>query len=268
MSNRRYKFLFFTFCFLLASFSLGGCASLKTYNAATERYEFVLLSPQDEVSIGYDSNKSIIKEYKLSSDKDKQRRLDEIGRRLVNVLEKKIYPYHFFLIEKDELNAFTTPGGYIYFFTGLFDKLKTDDAIASVVAHELGHNSARHIAKKFQAALGYNVAGSIIFSMVDMGGDFSTQIASMSAGVLMNIVSASFSRQDEYEADRLGVKYMFLAGYDLNGIIESFEILLKESKGSSVPLWLRTHPFVEDRIESVKEEIVFAPYRYNGNTEK
>ncbi|MDP8264974.1 MAG: M48 family metalloprotease [Candidatus Aceula lacicola] len=229
---------------------------------ATERYEFILLSPEAEVSIGQDSHKSILKEYKISSDGEKQKRLNDIGKRLAGVSDQKAYDYHFFLIEKDELNAFTTPGGYVYFFTGLFDKLETDDAIASVVAHEIGHNSARHIAKKFQAALGYKIVGSIILSTVDMGGAFATQIASMSASALMNIVSASFSRQDEYEADSLSVKYMFLAGYDLNGIIESFDILMAESKGSSVPAWLRTHPFIEDRIEVVKEEIVFAPYRY------
>ena len=265
IKTNRYCFFFFLLLLVFISFSLNGCASFKSYNPATERYEFILLSSQEEISIGKSSHQNILKQYKFSEDQNKRQRLERIGKRLAKVSDQKEFNYQFFLIEKDELNAFTTPGGYVYFFTGLFDKLKIDDAIASVVAHEIGHSAARHIAKKFQASLGYNIIGSIVFSSVDMGSGFATQIAAMSSGTLMNIVSASFSRQDEYEADKLSVKYMFLAGYDLNGIIESFELLLNESKGSNVPLWLRTHPYVDDRIEKIKEEIVFAPYQYKKN---
>ena len=127
MTNKhRYRSLFLIFCFLLISLFLNGCARFKAYNVATERYEFILLSPEAEVSIGQDSHKSILKEYKISSDGEKQKRLNDIGKRLAGVSDQKAYDYHFFLIEKDELNAFTTPGGYVYFFTGLFDKLETD----------------------------------------------------------------------------------------------------------------------------------------------
>ncbi|MCX5680690.1 MAG: M48 family metallopeptidase [Candidatus Omnitrophica bacterium] len=209
--------------------------------------------------MGNDLHKSLTREYSFSTNIDKVNRLQEIGQRLSKVSDRQDYEYHFYLIEKDDLNAFATPGGFVYVYTGLFDKLKTDDAIASVVAHEIGHCAARHIAKKFQAALGYNIIGVVVLSQVNAEAQ---AIAAQSSDVAMNLVFSAFSRQDEYQADSLGIKYLCLAGYNPNGMIESFEVLKKEEKGDFVPLWLRTHPYIDDRIKRVKEEAVLAPYRY------
>jgi len=253
------------FSLIVVCFSL--CACTTIYNPATGKNESILLSTATEISMGQDLHKNISKEYKFSTDPGKVGRLKEIGRRLSIISDRQDYLYSFYLIEEDELNAFTTPGGFVYVYTGLFDKLKTDDAIAGVVAHELGHCAARHIAKKFQAALGYNIVGTIILSQVNAE---ARAIASQSADVAMNLVLSAFSRKDEYQADSLGIKYLYLAGYNLNGMIEAFELLQKESKGDSVPLWLRTHPFIEDRIKRVKDESVLAPQKYGhaGNYSK
>lgn len=218
-----------------------------------------MLSTASEVSMGADMHQSISKEYSFLSSSDKVNRLNVIGERLSKVSDRQDYPYHFYLIEKDELNAFATPGGYIYFFTGLFDKLKTDDAIAAVVAHEIGHCAARHIAKKFQAALGYNIVSVIVLSQLDGGAQ---AVAAQSSDVMMNLVFSAFSRKDEYQADSLGIKYLFLAGYNPNGMIESFEILKKEESANFVPPWFRTHPYIDDRIKRVKEEAPLASSRY------
>jgi len=246
------NFFWFLFCLTLV-----GCTTI--YNPATGKNEAILLTTQTEVSMGEDLHHSITKEYKFSTYPDKVSRLQEIGRRLSNVSDRQYYQYHFYLIDKDELNAFTTPGGFVYVYTGLFDKLKTDDAIAGVVAHELGHCAARHIAKKFQAVLGYTIVGNIVLSQIN---EEARAITAQSSDAAMNLVFAAFSRSDEYQADSLGIKYLFLAGYSLNGMIEAFELLQKEAKGDNVPLWLRTHPYIEDRIKRSKEEIVLAPYKY------
>jgi len=247
-----------TFFIHLWCLTFVGCTTI--YNPATGKNEPILLSTQTEVSMGEDLYKSITKEYKFSTYPDKVDRLKEIGRRLSTVSDRQDYQYHFYLIDKEELNAFTTPGGFVYVYTGLFDKLKTDDAIAGVVAHELGHCAARHIAKKFQASLGYTIVSTIILTQIN---DEARAIAAQSSDAAMNIVFAAFSRGDEYQADSLGIKYLFLAGYNLNGMIEAFELLQKEAKGDYVPPWLRTHPYIEDRIKRSKEEILLAPYKYN-----
>ena len=145
------------------------------------------------------------------------------------------------------MNAFTIPGGRIYIFTGLVDKLDSDDEIAGVLAHEIGHCAARHTVKKFQAGL----IGGMILGQIGAGG----QTQQIATNTMMRLVFSAYGRKDEHEADRLGIKYMRLAGYDLDGMIKTLEILKKESKGSVTPVILRTHPHLDDRIISVKRQI-------------
>ena len=253
------KKFFFNLFLLLTVFFLNGCAT--TYNPATERQEFIAISTPQEVAMGQDIHQELSKEYKFSQDRAKLDQVQRIGDKLAQISDRQDYVYHFYLVDKDEMNAFTTPGGNIYFFSGLFDKLKTDDQIASVLAHEIGHCAARHTVKKFQAALGYSLLGNIIFSVLALE-DQAQRVASMGTDMLMNVVFSAYSRGDELEADRLGLKYMYLGGYDLNGMIQTFEILDTESKGPDVPLILRSHPYLSDRIQQAKKEMETVKSRY------
>lgn len=237
---------------ILAVLVLSGCASMGTYNPATGRNELIFISTPQEVSMGKDVHQKLLDEYKLSGRTSQVDRLRRIGERVALVSDRQDYDYQFYLIEEDELNAFTTPGGHIYMFSGLMDKLANDDQIAFVLAHEIGHCAARHTVKKFQAALGYNLIGSIVLGQV---GEEARQVASMSSNVLMNLVFSSYGRRDEYEADHLGLKYMRLAGYDQLAGVESLEVLQRESKDPGGPTVLRTHPHLADRIKALKEEI-------------
>ena len=236
---------------LVCAFS--GCASLGTYNPATGRNEFIFISTPEEISLGNDVHQKLTSEFKFLNRSAETERIRRIGRRVARVSDRQDYQYHFFLIEKDEMNAFTTPGGNIYLFSGLMDKLTTDDQIAFVMAHEIGHCAARHTVKKYQAALGYNLIGSIILGQV--GGEKAREITSMSSNVIMSLVFSAYSRRDEYEADRLGVKYLRLAGYDPKASIAALETLQKESGNAGGPLALRSHPYLPDRIEAVRKEI-------------
>lgn len=225
-----------------------------TYNTATGRSEFIFISTGEEIMLGQSVHGQILSEYKLSTDAAKLARVQRVGQRVAQVSDRQDYAYQFYLIEKDEFNAFTVPGGSVYIFTGLLDRLKNDDEIAAVLAHEVGHCSAKHTIKKFQAALGYQLLGSIVMSQVEMG-EMAAQVASMSSDAVMQLVFSAYGRQDELEADKLGLKYMNFAGYDMNAMISTFELLKKESKGPEVPTILRTHPHLDDRIAAVKEEI-------------
>ncbi len=233
---------------------LTGCASLGTYNTATGRREFIIIPTEEEVLMGRDIHRKLLSEFQPSQDKQKLDRLNRIGLRVSQVSDRQDYQYHFFLIEHDELNAFTTPGGNIYIFTGLYDRLKTDHQLASVLAHEVGHCAARHTIKKFQAAVSYDLLGNLFFKTIQMEEQIQ-RIAALSTNVVMSLVFSSYSRKDEYEADRLGIKYMGLANYDPNGMIKVFQILKEDSKGPDVPLILRTHPYLDDRIQAAKKEI-------------
>ena len=233
---------------------LTGCASWGTYNPATGRNEFIFISTPAEVSLGQDIHGELQKEFKFTADEAQNSRLRRIGRKLAQVSDRQDYEYNFYLIDKKEFNAFTIPGGKIYMFSGLLDALQSDDEIAAVLAHEIGHCAARHTIKKFQAAMGYNIVGTILLSQVDAQNQ-TRQILSQGTGAVMKLVFSAYGRQDEYDSDRLGIKYMHLAGYKKEAMIETFETLEKGSKGDSVPLILRSHPYIKDRIEKVKEEI-------------
>ena len=100
-----------TVCLVLVSLSLIGCGTFGTYNPATGRKEFVFISTSEEVSMGRDIHQKILQQYELSDDKGQLSQIERIGQHLTQVSDRQDYQYHFYLIEKDELNAFTTPGG-------------------------------------------------------------------------------------------------------------------------------------------------------------
>ncbi len=229
-----------------------GCA---TYNAATKRKEIVFLSTNKEISLGEKTHQQLMKEFALSDNKELTSRLELIGSKVSQVSDRQDYAYHFYLIEKDDLNAFTTPGGNVYFFTGLMKSFKSDDEVAAVLAHEIGHCSARHVAKKFEAALGFDVIRKFVFTFLTS--TRTKSVADLSANLVMSIVSKAYSRSDEHFADKLAVKYLHLSGYDVNGMVKTLEILKSESKSKGIPApWLlRTHPYLDDRIKVVQEEI-------------
>ncbi|MBI5149954.1 MAG: M48 family metalloprotease [Candidatus Omnitrophica bacterium] len=230
------------------------------YNPATGHREFIMISTGEEVEMGKSVHQSIARQYKFPDSPAKLERLRRIGQRLAKVSDRQDYTYNFYLIEDKEMNAFTTPGGNVYMYTGLLDKLTSDDQVAAVLAHEIGHCAARHTVKKFQAALGYDLISRIVLSQI--GGDQAREITALSTNAVMNIVFSGYSRQDEFEADRLGVKYAYLACYDPRGSVETFKILEAGSQGPDVPLFLRSHPYLRDRIGMVEEEIRSAGQKY------
>ena len=245
------KLLLVSFSFLL----LSGCA---TYNAATDRNELIFISTSQEVGMGKSYHEQIAKSEKVISAGPEYERLNHIGQRVARISDRQDYPYHFFLIDKDDINAFTVPGGYIYFYTGLFRNLPNDDAIAAVLAHEIGHCAAKHVVKKFQAAQSYNWARNIFMDILSTKVPEATTartIASLGADGIVSLAMTAYSRQDELEADRLGIKYLHLARYDINAMITVFEVLQAKSPKDSTPLLLRSHPLTKTRIDAAKVEI-------------
>ena len=229
-----------------------GCA---TYNTATERNEVILISTSLEVAMARSIHGQIGLRNKILNNTDETRRLERIGARVARVSDRQDFQYHFYLIDSDEMNAFTVPGGDIYCYTGLLHRLPADDQVAAVLAHEVGHCAAKHTVKRFQVALGYNVARNVVVNILALKAPGVRSVAGLGADAVMNLATSAYSRRDEYEADRLGIKYLYLAGFDLNGMIQAFDILQEATKGDHMPLILRTHPFLKDRIMAARKEI-------------
>ncbi|MFH1868089.1 MAG: M48 family metalloprotease [Candidatus Omnitrophota bacterium] len=235
------------------AFTLLGCAT--TFNPATGRKELILIGTGTEKSIGNTSASQIKEKYTLSEGGPDLDRLKRIGQRVAEASDRKDLDYQFYLIEDKDMNAFTIPGGHVYIFRGLYDQLN-DDEIASVMGHEIGHVAARHIVKKLQASLGYQILSTIALVTFTKDSDDAKKTGAYiayAASTSFNLVMLGYSREDEYEADELGVKYARASGFDPRGLITSFEKMKeKEKKGSSVTYMLRSHPYLDERIKRIE----------------
>jgi predicted Zn-dependent protease len=160
------------------------------------------------------------------------------------------------VVKDKELNAFAIPGGFVYLNSALVEAA-TDDELAGVIAHEIGHIAAKHSVKKLQTVLGYQILIGII---TGASGQAST---SQALDVVFNLVNLGYSRKDELLADKLAVRYVRRANYNPNAIITFFRKLQKdaEAKGQNYQVaFLSSHPAIEERIAYIEEQIRLNPY--------
>lgn len=227
-----------------------GCTTI--YNPATERQETVLDTPV-EVALGNIARAQMgltsLQVGKVGP--ETLARVQAIGQKVARVSDRRDVRYQFGVIREKSLNAFTLPGGTLYVHSALVEKA-TDDELAAVLAHEIGHVAAHHAAKHLQADLGFALLVQI--ASAAGGGRGAAQVAQSIYGLLSN----GYSRGDELQADRLGIRYSAEAGYNPNGMITFFEKMLQEKPEDVMDramVWQRTHPLTSDRIRQAKEQI-------------
>ncbi len=238
--------------FLAVSCFLSSLARAE-YNLATEKEEFLLYSTAREVGLGRSLAASIEKRFKICKDAEMQERLDKIGEKLALVCDRQDISYSFTVLQEDEVNAFALPGGYVYVNRALLEKTESDDEVAAAVAHEIGHIVARHSIKRLQAALGYNLL-SILTAATTRDPRFTNGV-----NLAFNQVMLGYSREDEFLADKLSVKYMEKAGYNPQAVIRLLNRLRQIEKEKPLkPLvssMVRTHPYLPERIAAARQEI-------------
>lgn len=234
----------------LVVFALAGCATI--YNPATGRRETVL-STDLERSLG-EVARAQMGLTSLSVGQvppEALERVQAIGEGIARVSDRQDLPYRFGVIQADSLNAFTLPGGTIYVHTGLLEKADNEE-LAAVLAHEVGHVAARHVAKHLQAGLGF----SVLLSIANAAGA-SPQAVRLTDS-LYGLIEKGFSRQDELEADRLAIRYTWRSGHDPAALGRFFEKMLEEHPESAADealVWQRTHPLTRERIRHAEAEI-------------
>lgn len=239
---------------LMTPVLLSSCAT--TYNPATGREELIMMGTQEEVAIGRQVAGQVERRFKLSDDPAQIERVKKIGGGIAAVCDRRDLEYHFKVIKNKDINALSTPGGYVYVNTGLLDKAN-DDELASVIAHEVGHVAARHAVKAMQADMAYSVIAGLIFSRVG------SREVQRGANIAMNLIMLGYSREDEFEADKLGVRYSYYAGFDPHGMITFLEKLQQEEKERPWDksfVYLRSHPLYSDRISKARAEVAFLKY--------
>ncbi|MCD6408712.1 M48 family metalloprotease [bacterium] len=230
---------------LILIFLFSGCATF--YNPVTKKEEYTLYTEKDEIDMGRAIDKKIQREFKIIPTPEN---VEKIGQKIAKVCDRPNLKYTFRVIKGKEINAFSVPGGFVYIYTGLLEKITSDDELACIIGHEIGHICARDGVHRLQAQILYSIPATILLSK--------TRSAAIQKSVdtVFTLTMLKYSREEELRADRLGVIYAFKAGYDPEGMIRFFEKLKEMEKGTlKLPAFLRNHPDVEARMENVRKTI-------------
>jgi predicted Zn-dependent protease len=195
-----------------------------------------------------------------------------LGARLAAQLDYTTFPYHFYVINSETLNAFAAPGGHIFVFSGLITRLNSEGELASIMAHEMGHVSNRHIAKQMErgskiglATLALALAGAFLG-----GGGQASEAAAMTSLAAGASLQLKYTRENEEEADRTGLALMRKAGYDGNEMVNALRTIYRYRWYGSddIPAYLSTHPGTGDRIGYLEDSLLANPSAgatYHGN---
>jgi len=205
------------------------------------------ISDRQEVDIGKQINQELLRsDIRLYRNPEINRYVEQIGRRLAANSDRPRLHYTFQVVENDSINAFATLGGYVYIHTGLLQAADNEAELASVIAHEIGHIAGKHLIKQMRQKAIDN--GLLTAAGLDRS-------AAVQIGVQL-ARNLPRSRQNEFDADRRGLKTLTRAGYAQSAMVSFMEKLLNKS---SVPTFLSTHPATRDRIDALKRAIQAQP---------
>ena len=234
---------------------LSGCVT----NAATGRSQFNALSREEEIQMGTEAGPQLAAEYGgVYQNAAVQAYIAEVGNKLASKTEADYpsLPWEFTLLDSDVINAFSLPGGKVFISLGLAKQFTDESELAGVLGHEIGHVVAEHIDKRVAAQTGWTGFTAVAGAVAGYSG------SSIVAEVVPMVVSQTgqgflmkWGRDEEYESDELGVRYMVLAGYDPMGQVRVMEVLRDSMEGSRSPEWLSTHPYPENRIKNLEAYI-------------
>jgi beta-barrel assembly-enhancing protease len=213
-----------------------------------------LLSERDEARLGDQLNIEVRKKYEIVS--DGQARVDRIGQRVARASLRPNLSYRFHVIESKEINAFSGPGGHIYVTTALLN-LANDNELASVLSHEVGHVVARHSLKTIQQSQTLGGLANLFGSITGVAGETAGQLGTAAATIVASGLLAVHNREEEREADYLGVRGMAKAGYDPEGMVTMFQKLQRINRQNSDLLGslFNDHPDAQERINNTRYEI-------------
>ncbi len=218
-------------------------------NPVTGKRELMLVSQQDEIAMGRQTDAQIGRTYGFYEDQKLSAYVDRIGQGIARNTHQPNAQYHFKVLDTPIVNAFAVPGGYVYVTRGILAYLNDEAELAGVIGHELGHVNARHIARQMSlqqaTSLGLNLGAAVSENFRRYAG-----LAEFGAGMLF----LKFSRDDERQADDLGVEYGSKSGYDTNRMAAFFETLgrLNPGGGAGLPDWFSTHPNPANRLAAVR----------------
>ncbi|MFV8783800.1 M48 family metalloprotease [Microbulbifer sp. SA54] len=192
-----------------------GCA----FNPATNRPDLVLMSQEKEIKIGREMHEKLVASTPIYNDPILTAYVEHVGQKIAKSSDRPDLTYHFTIIDSQDINAFALPGGYVYINRGLLTYLQSEAEMAAVLAHEVGHITARHAVRQKTAATGAGVAS--VLSVLVTGSGVVGDVANLWSTAAVK----GYGRDMELEADRFGAQYMYNAGYDPQAMINVIALL-------------------------------------------
>ncbi len=235
-------------CFLLfLLIGLVGCAT----NPVTGKKELNLISESQELALGQQTDVEIRQQYGVYGDAGLNAYVQTVGRSLAPYTHRPHLDYQFAVLDTSVVNAFAVPGGYIYVTRGILALMGSEAELAVVLGHELGHVNARHSVHRMSEMMLVQVGLAV-------GSVLSETFAEISglAGVGVQLLFLKYSRDDERQADALGIDYARKGTYNPGEMIDFFSSLEKLgdlSGGHALPGFLSTHPLTGERIDRVRQ---------------
>ncbi len=237
-------------CFISAFLWILSCA----VNPVTGKRELMLISEDQEIALGMQSDPQIVQTYGAYNDPKIAEYVTDLGKHMAVISHRSNLDYHFRVLDSPVINAFAVPGGFVYITRGILAYLNNEAELAGVMGHEIGHITARHSAKQIsrqqiaQVGLGVGVVLSQDFA----------QFAGL-AQTSLGLMFLRFGRDAERQSDRLGVEYSTKVGYDAREMANFFETLDRMSAGQErggLPGWFSTHPDPAERVQNVRKMAV------------
>ena len=229
---------------VLTSLLAVGCAT-----SGVNSGDFNLISIDEEWQLGAQLENDVNKQVKLVRNGRAADYLNRVGHAIVDQTELRDREWTFHLVDDPAINAFNIPGGHVYVYTGLVEAAPDAAAFAGVLAHEIAHGVSRHGTEQLTKSYGINMLGGVLL------GQNPKVYEEILAQVIAGGTIARFSRGAENEADELGVRYSYEAGYDPMGLPRMLQVIARESQRNpgKIEQFFATHPMTENRIEATQQ---------------
>lgn len=260
------KTVLISFVFLLHS-----CSTVPLIG----RKQVSLLPESNMVEMSLTNYSQFLKENKLSTNRDQTEIIKRVGAKMSAAVEKYLrdngfadriadFKWEFNLVENKELNAWCMPGGKVVFYTGIMPLTKNDAGVAVVMGHEIGHAVARHGNERMSQQMLVQFGETALTEAIKTKPEQTKAIFQSVYGLGAQYgVMLPYSRQQEYEGDKLGLIFMAVAGYNPNEAIGFWERMAANSTGK-IPEFMSTHPLEQNRIEAIKSFLPEATKYYTS----
>ncbi len=209
----------------------------------------MFFSPQEDLALGRKYSPYVEKELGgRIPDESVQSYINRVGQRIARFCHRPDMAYHFAAVDTDMANAIAMPGGYVFITRGLLEELESEAQLAAILGHEVGHI----VARDSMAAMSRQIGMTALVAAAHVG-DVPSDVG-RAAMFITSVLTLQYSREDEVDADLVGLSYMIQAGYDPNGMVETMQILQDLQTVRPIEFF-STHPNPENRLAYLKERI-------------